>query len=395
MTKHFRILSVKGNRVLLKVFSPVLALLLLALTVFITPVSVSAYVEDESNSLLIASMQPPGAQADYSDAIGGFKTSEKLTYNSDVFKDVNENLWYGANKQAVIKKAYELRLIQGKGSGVFDPGGNLTIAEAIKMAAVVHKIYNGGDGSFTQGSPWYQVYVDYAIESGIISESLFAGQYGKYATRAEMASIFARCVPASQLQKINSVSYLPDVYTDRTYGDGVFLEAEDIFMLYRAGVLTGNDSKGTFRPFSDITRAEAAAIICRIVIPSERKLLNLSQVIISGDYVTEEFYNKYNTFDEFIDFSAPGYNKIYIRTNITIKDFKYIEAAYEPNIGLVEISVLYSQDELSPEKPFVVTWMQPGTLPNRGITFVDENNMERKFFVHASGFDDSLLITEF
>ena len=206
----------------------------------------------------------------FSDAIGGFATSPKLEYSTGVFKDINENLWYGANEQAVIKRAYEFGIMNGKGKGIFDPGGTLTLAEAIKMAATVHSIYNGGNDTFTQGSPWYQVYVDYAISSGIIGSNAFSRRLNNAANRAEIASIFAGSVPSTVLQEINTVSQLPDVLESSFYG-------KDIFRLYRAGVLTGNDSQGTFKPSSNMTRAEASAIICRIVIPSERRIVHITE----------------------------------------------------------------------------------------------------------------------
>ena len=340
---------------------------------------------------------PAVAASDYSGAIGGFKTSPKSTYSSGVFKDVNENQWYGVNNQAVIQKVYELQIMQGKGNGIFDPAGNIKLSEAIKMAAVVHNIYKGGDGNFTQGSPWYQVYVDYAIASGIISSSSFDGKYEEYATRAEMAGIFASCVPADELQEINKVNYLPDVFQNREYGEGVYLYGDEIFRLYRAGVLTGNDNLGTYKPFNNITRAESAAIICRIVMPAERKKLNLSQVIVSGDFANDAILGSYDSFESFVEFDEAGYQRIVLATNIAVKSFKYIEIGFNPDDDRMffEKSVLYELQTLTPEKPFLVTWMGLGTMPHRGISFVDENNLTRYFLIHESGLDGSLLVTEF
>ena len=48
---------------------------------------------------------------------------------------------------------------------------------------------------------------------------------------------------------------------------------DDIFLLYRAGVLTGNDSAGTFTPNAAITRCEVATIAARMVQPDARRHL--------------------------------------------------------------------------------------------------------------------------
>jgi len=50
--------------------------------------------------------------------------------------------------------------------------------------------YNGESETFTQGIPWYQVYVDYAITNGIVNANDFT-EYDRSATRAEMAYIFS------------------------------------------------------------------------------------------------------------------------------------------------------------------------------------------------------------
>jgi hypothetical protein len=151
--------------------------------------------------------------------------------------------------------------MQGSG-GVFGPTGNITLAEAVTIAARVHSIYNGGGGAFVQGNPWYQVYVDHAIANGIIAANAFL-DYGKAATRAEMAGIFARSLPGGEFAAQNTVTALPDVNSGASYG-------EAIFTLYKAGVLAGSDEKGTFNPGASITRAEAAAIISRVILPATR-----------------------------------------------------------------------------------------------------------------------------
>ena len=184
------------------------------------------------------------------------------TYNNGQFSDVTESAWYGTGQQGVIATAFEYGLMNGNSATTFNPAGNISVAESLAVAARVHSIYNGGNGDFTQGSPWYQVYVDYARANGINISDDFTN-YTRAATRAEMAYIFARSIPTAQFTSQNTVSSLPDVSADTPH-------SESILTLYRAGVLTGSDADGTFNPGNNINRAEAAAIISRIILPDTR-----------------------------------------------------------------------------------------------------------------------------
>ena len=86
-------------------------------------------------------------------------------------------------------------------------------------------------------------------------------------SRQEFASILANALPDSALLEINNVpdGSIPDVYRSDT----------GIYRLYRAGILSGYDDQGTFRPNSPITRAEVAAILVRMADPNSRILFDL------------------------------------------------------------------------------------------------------------------------
>ncbi|MDE6880024.1 MAG: S-layer homology domain-containing protein [Oscillospiraceae bacterium] len=171
------------------------------------------------------------------------------------FSDVPADKWYADD----VRQAYELDLINGKGNGKFDPEGNLTLAEAITMGVRVHAIYFGK--SFTPGgSPWYDNAVRYAVAEGIIQEGSYT-DYGALATRADLANLFFS-LPVQEFQRINRIAWIPDVTPDMSYCDFIYL-------LYGAGVLTGS-ATGEFQPGNLVTRAEAAAIINRVVLPENR-----------------------------------------------------------------------------------------------------------------------------
>jgi hypothetical protein len=213
-----------------------------------------------------------------------------------------------------------------------------------------------------------------------------------------MAYIFANCIPASELLEINSVVYLPDVIDARIYSSDLLMYGDSIFTLYRAGVLAGNDKIGTFYPHINITRAEAAAIICRLVLPLERVELVLSQVVIGYDYFTDELLSNYDSFEEFIQ--DEEYDRVLlITTNMVVKDFKwtYVQIGFEDDEFTYTIKeVYYTLDELTPEIPLVITGpIGAGTFGMMGMSFVDERNITRHFYIQVSGYDGSLFLREF
>ena len=166
------------------------------------------------------------------------------------FTDVHESDWF----YDTVCGVYAENLMVGTSATTFGPRGNVTLAQAITMAARVHA---GGDDSFKNagGGNWYDVYVNYAIKNGIVRSNDFTN-YNANATRAQMAYIFANVIPADK-QTTKSSLIPPDVKESDKYG-------KEIYMLYRAGILNGSDSRGTFNPNNNITRAEAAAILLRV-----------------------------------------------------------------------------------------------------------------------------------
>lgn len=200
--------------------------------------------------------------------IGGLENFEKVQqYTDDVFVDIEKKDWYYEN----VASVYEYSLMNGKGNNNFDPSGNLTIAEVIAVSTRIHCNYYSGyvpEFQIEDGDMWYNPYISYGIENEILK--IEYPNYSISATRAEFAKILAASVDPIDLEEINIVDdgAIPDVDVNSDYANAVYL-------LYRAGVLSGSDSNGTFNPDSTITRAEAAAIITRIIDPSLRKSIEL------------------------------------------------------------------------------------------------------------------------
>lgn len=190
-------------------------------------------------------------------------------YYNGLFQDVdaaNEGHWFADNVAAV----YELGLMRGTrenkfapAQNTFSPEENMTVAQAVTIAARLHSIYYADGETFEvpDGGQWYDPYVNYARERRIISTGY---DYALPATREEFVRILAHALPEEALAPINP----PLSFAD---GWSVACRAE-VDLLCRAGVITGVSQSGAlyFKPQDTITRAEAAAIAARMVRPSLR-----------------------------------------------------------------------------------------------------------------------------
>lgn len=189
-------------------------------------------------------------------------------YTQGQFTDVPPNQWFTEN----VAEAVEFGLMKGDSSSTFQPYGDVTLAQAITMAARIHSIYTTGSESFVQapGLSWYQVYLDYAYHHDIVDYNYYTGDVQQKATRAQFAEIFANALPERALPAKNNVSdgAIPDVPMQAPY-------ASAVYRLYRAGILAGSDANGTFSPLSYITRAEAAAVVSRMADSDNRIAFSL------------------------------------------------------------------------------------------------------------------------
>ena len=153
------------------------------------------------------------------------------------FSDVAKDAWYYDD----VMSAVELGIINGKTANTFAPDDNLTYAEAIKLATCMYQLYDEGTVYLVPVSdPWYMTYVDYADGHGVLQKNY---DFEENATRAGYMEIFARALPADALNAINDVPYgsIPDVDMKKDYAD-------EIYTLYRAGILTGVDECITATP---------------------------------------------------------------------------------------------------------------------------------------------------
>ena len=187
-----------------------------------------------------------------------FADLQHIIQNMPPFIDVDRAAWYYADVQI----AYQSKLINGKTDTLFAPEDDMTVVEAVKLAACMHQLKKEGAVSLSAGADiWYQPYVDYAKDKGIIASDL---DWGQRITRAGYMQIFARLITDDEA-KLNDVpdDFIPDV--KMTHPD-----ADAIYKLYRAGIAQGVDADRNCQPSAYIKRSEIAAILTRMVKESSR-----------------------------------------------------------------------------------------------------------------------------
>lgn len=184
------------------------------------------------------------------------------------FNDVSKADWYYNS----VRSAWYNGLIDGVTRYEFQPDSTLTVAQAIKLAAAFYQMEHEGKVRLTNGeTKWYDTYVSYAIANGIIEQSYASytdAQMNAPVTRDEFVHIFHGAKDGYTAISTVADGAIPDVKTTDKY-------AAEIYELYRAGILTGSDAKGTFHAASTIKRSEAAAILLRMYDSSVRVPINL------------------------------------------------------------------------------------------------------------------------
>ncbi|MBE6626756.1 MAG: S-layer homology domain-containing protein [Ruminococcaceae bacterium] len=191
---------------------------------------------------------------------------EVRTYSGQ-FADVKQSDWYYGS----VVDAYELGLVNGKTDSTFVPGGNVTIAETVKLAAVVHRLLVSGgvdESYFTArypgGTNWYDPYLRYCMTNNIVTEEY--PNYNAGASRAQVAVLLSRAVMYSEanLPEINDITQttFKDVSNTAWY-------VSAIYRMYRWGIITG-DGQGNINPESKVKRSEIAAIVMRVIDPAAR-----------------------------------------------------------------------------------------------------------------------------
>lgn len=167
------------------------------------------------------------------------------------FTDVPSSHWASSS----ISEMAEQGIMSGVGNNKFAPDTTLTGAQFVTM--VVRHFYEDklGDG----GDKWYSAFMDVAEKEGILAGTSITAE--DVINRYDMAQLMYNVLkaenisttPLSDTSKVGDWSSIPNTYQDA------------VSVCYNMGMLSGVDSKGTFNGNGQMTRAQAAVVMDRLL----------------------------------------------------------------------------------------------------------------------------------
>ncbi len=198
---------------------------------------------------------------------GGALLPRVRTYQGE-FPDVSPDSWY----YSYVVAGYEYGLFSGRENG-FAPAAEITVAELLALSARLRAAYASemiSPSPTTPGEAWYAPYASYLRSHGLLDNSILS--YEPPATRAQLAAIFAPSLPEECYDGLNAALVTRAVASGRYITDvnAYTPHRQQILWMYSQGLLSGTDERGSYRPALTTTRAEAAAVVMRMVLPSLR-----------------------------------------------------------------------------------------------------------------------------
>lgn len=120
--------------------------------------------------------------------------------------------------------------------------------------------------------------------------------------------------------------------------------------------------------------------------------------LVEIDYAGEDLLAQKDTYDEYIAEGAEGSEfqvKVLFIAKDTVKNFKVLSINAAAEEGVKVEGELYTQEEMTPERPFVLGMVFAGDVPNMGISYEDAEGNTHCYSINMSGKDSSLLLVEF
>jgi len=200
------------------------------------------------------------------------------------FTDVEEDSWYSTYVEDLV----EMGIINGFPDGSFRPSDTLNADQFVKMTVKALGC-NLGNGT----SYWASSYIEYAEQKGLLDNSKII-DYKKPLSRGEIV-----CIISKALNTLNENTTIEAYGLYDLYGYTPENYVPDVLKVYNAGIITGY-LDGTFRYEKYINRAEACAIIYKIVTPINRRehqVTSLTPVPVCYSYIEEEITTAINEYE--------------------------------------------------------------------------------------------------
>ena len=161
------------------------------------------------------------------------------------FTDVSPDAWYYSFVETVAEKG----LFAGAGDGTFAPEANMTYAQFL---TVLYQ-FSGDQLPAAQGA-WYQSYVDWAGNAGLVPAGMADFDPDAPITRQDMAALFGNFLERYDHPGQPVTGEVPS-FAD---GDAIADYAvEGVALVYQMGLMYGGEGN-TFDPLATATRAQVA-----------------------------------------------------------------------------------------------------------------------------------------
>lgn len=183
------------------------------------------------------------------------QTPVTVVEEENAFSDLDNVEW----AQEAINILNKKGIVSGRGDRIFDPNGNVTREEFVKMiveAAGLKTYITANDFSDVKSSDWFDKYISIAKENGI-TNGMGDGKFGvgENITRQDMMVMCMYLIPESA--KAGSIKNYSDASEVADYA------VDAVSTLVNIGIVNGDG--GRLMPNSDCTRAQAAKVIYMIL----------------------------------------------------------------------------------------------------------------------------------
>lgn len=234
-------------------------------------------------------------------AMTAIMAQSTVAFGAETFTDLTGYNWA---KPAIENMAAQ-GILSGVGNQKYAPAANVTVTEFASMAM---RAYGGKDVAITlskeqgnleeieavNGNYWGNTTICAAQKFGLTDRfGLDKGRWSEPATRAEMATIVMTIAEQMGEEAFAIKDGIENNIGDYSEVSSYANDMRYILQAYSNGILCGTDDAGSYAPSAYAKRAEAAAIMQRLVDPSKRLEVEIKPAPVlptpePGDNVMED-----------------------------------------------------------------------------------------------------------